>query len=281
MTSSRRLAAIMFTDIAGFTQLSSEDEKAALHLIDSQRELLQPIVKQHEGTWLKEMGDGILISFPSSTRAVQCAVKIQESVREYPKLNLRIGIHQGDIVVKGNDVFGDDVNIAARIETLAPVGGIAVSHKVQGDISGNPEFRLKYAGRPKLKGVKQKVEIYCIISHGLPSTLSGGIKGILERSKYSWVSIASLLTLVLAGWYFLLNETDQTERIAVLPIRNLSGDSTQEYLSDGMTRDLIKELSSYKPLQIIQPLSSMHYKDSIPPFSTIAKELNADHLIDG
>ncbi len=281
MSSSRRLAAIMFTDIAGFTQLSSEDEKAALHLLDSQRMLLQPIVRQHDGTWLKEMGDGLLISFPSSTSAVQCAVKIQKSVQAHSKLNLRIGIHQGDVIVQGNDVFGDDVNIAARIEAIAPVGGIAISHKVQGDISGSPEFKTKYVGQPKLKGVKQKVEIYFMTSHGLPFTLSGQAKRIVDRHKYPRSIIISMLVVLLSvGWYFLDNRADQTERIAVLPLRNLSGDSTQEYLSNGITRDLIKMLSSYKPLQIIQPHSSMQYKDS-SNFTSISKELNAEHLIDG
>ena len=263
MESSRRLAAIMFTDIAGFTRLSSEDEKEALQLLDNQRSLLQPIVMQHDGTWLKEMGDGLLISFPSSTQAVQCAIKIQESVREYPKLNLRIGIHQGDVILKGNDVFGDDVNIAARIEALAPVGGIAISHKVQGDISGSPQFKTKYIGQPKLKGVTQKVEVYCITSHGLPYTLSGHPISILGLGKSSWPTLLTvLLLLLLTGWYFLENSRDQMERIAVLPFNNLSNDPDQESLSDGMTRDLIKALSSYKPLQIIQPHSSLQYKDS-------------------
>ena len=104
----RKLAAIMFTDIAGYTALAAHDEEKALELIETQRELLKPIVSEFDGDWLKEIGDGLLLSFPSSKHAVNCAIKIQQTVKEIEDLNLRIGIHQGDILEKGGDIFGDD-----------------------------------------------------------------------------------------------------------------------------------------------------------------------------
>ena len=150
----RTLAAIRFTDIAGYTALSAHHEEKALELIDRQHELLQPIVAEFDGSWLKEMGDGLLLSFPSSKQAVNCEIKIQQTVKEIEDLNLRIGIHQGDILEKGGDVFGDDVNIASRIEAFSAIGGVAITHRVRGDISSSPEFTTKYIGRPKLKGVE-------------------------------------------------------------------------------------------------------------------------------
>ncbi|MBL69296.1 MAG: hypothetical protein CMO74_12765 [Verrucomicrobiales bacterium] len=161
----RRLAAIMFTDIAGYTRLSNRDEKAAMKLIKKQRKVLKPIVESHDGEWMKEMGDGLLLCFPSSLSAVNCAIAIQEATRAEPHLDLRIGLHQGDIVVDGNDVYGDGVNIASRIEPYAPVGGIAVSEKIQQDVASHPEVNIQLLGEFELEGVEQRVEIYTVTSN--------------------------------------------------------------------------------------------------------------------
>ena len=161
----RQLAAIMFTDIAGYTRLSNRDEKAAMKLIKQQRKLLRPIVEEFEGEWLKEIGDGLLLSFPSSLNAVTCALRIQEAAGAVPHLNLRIGIHQGDILREGGDIYGDGVNIASRIEKYAPVGGIAVSEKIQQDISSHPEINLDLLGEFELEGVDQRVEVFTATSN--------------------------------------------------------------------------------------------------------------------
>lgn len=161
----RKLAAIMFTDIAGYTRLSGRDEKAAMKLIKQQRKMLKPIVKEHDGEWVKEMGDGLLLCFPSSLSAVTCAIAIQEATRAEPHLDLRIGLHQGDIVQDGNDVYGDGVNIASRIEPYAPVGGIAVSEKIQQDVSSHPEINIELLGEFELDGVDHRAEIYTVTSN--------------------------------------------------------------------------------------------------------------------
>ncbi len=158
----RQLAAIMFTDIAGYSRLANHDEKEALKLIRKQRRLLKPIVKQYEGEWLKEIGDGLLLSFTSSLNAVDCALAIQEKVRGQAHLDLRIGIHQGDIVRDGKDVLGDGVNIASRIEPYAPIGGVAVSEKIQQDLLSQPEYEVRLLGEFALEGVDQRVEIYTL-----------------------------------------------------------------------------------------------------------------------
>ena len=158
----RKLAAIVFTDIVGYTTLANRDEKAALKLIKQQRRLLKPIVKRFEGEWLKEIGDGLLLSFDSSLAAVECALAIQDKVRGVAHLDLRIGIHQGDIVRDGKDVLGDGVNIASRIEEYAPIGGVAVSEKIQQDLISHPEYAVKLLGEFSLDGVEQKLELYTV-----------------------------------------------------------------------------------------------------------------------
>ena len=198
----RRLAAIVFTDIVGFTNLSSKDEEGAYNLVKKQREILKPIVEKHEGEWLKEKGDGLLLSFPSSKEAVNCSIQMQAAVKNIEDLNLRIGIHQGDIIIENKDVFGDDVNIASRIEPFAAAGGIAVSQKIQQDLSSNPEFKFKFIATPKLKGVQQEISVYCIISHGLPESKKSDIQAKVEPQKkyYKEILISTLFGIILFSY---------------------------------------------------------------------------------
>ena len=158
----KKLKAIVFTDIADFTSLSAKDEQKAVEVIQKQNEIIKPIVKKHNGEWLKEIGDGLLFSFNSSLEAVRCSIEIQETLKEIEDINIRIGIHQGDIFIKDGDVFGDDVNIASRVEAFSPVGGISISDKVNMDITGVVDIKTKFLGHRKLKGVGQDTKIYCI-----------------------------------------------------------------------------------------------------------------------
>ena len=166
--SQKKLKAIVFTDMADFTKISAQDEQVALELIQKQNEIIKPIVEKHNGEWLKEIGDGLLFSFDSSLEAVRCSIEIQETLKDIDDLNIRIGIHQGDIFIKDGDVFGDDVNIASRVEGFAPVGGISLSDKVHKDISGVSDIKTSFIGHRKLKGVEQETKIRCITSNELP-----------------------------------------------------------------------------------------------------------------
>ena len=198
----RRLAAIVFTDIVGFTNLSSKDEEGTYNLVKKQREILKPIVMNYEGEWLKEEGDGLLLSFPSSKQSVNCSIQIQAAVKDVDDLNLRIGIHQGDVIKEDKDVFGDDVNIASRIEPFAAAGGIAVSQKIQQDLSSNPEFKFKFIDKPILKGVQQEVSVYCIISHVLPESKKSDIKAkvIPKKKYYKEILISTLFGIILFSY---------------------------------------------------------------------------------
>ena len=167
--SQKKLKAIVFTDIVDFTKISAQDEQKALDLIQKQNEIIKPIVERHNGEWLKEIGDGLLFSFDSSLEAVRCSIEIQEILKEIEDLHIRIGIHQGDIFIKDGDIFGDDVNIASRVEGFAPIGGISISDKVYNDISGVSNIQTTFLGHRKLKGVEQETKVRCITSNSLPT----------------------------------------------------------------------------------------------------------------
>ena len=168
MLSQKKLKAIVFTDMADFTKISAQDEQVALELIQKQNEIIKPIVEKHNGEWLKEIGDGLLFSFDSSLEAVRCSIEIQETLKDIDDLNIRIGIHQGDIFIKDGDVFGDDVNITSRIESFSPIGGICVSEKVYNDISSSPEISSEYLGYRRLKGIENEMKLRCIYSDEIP-----------------------------------------------------------------------------------------------------------------
>ena len=180
--------------------MSSGDEVTALELLAAQKQIVQPLVQEFGGQWLKEMGDGLLLSFPSSYDAVRCAVRIQREVRRVEGLVLRIGIHQGDVVQTENDVLGSGVNIASRVETVSPEGGIAISDKVQRDIAHHADLSTQSIGFPKLKGIDIEFEVFCVTNDGLPVGMSHGkveIAGAASGKKSVLPIAAVFLVLVL------------------------------------------------------------------------------------
>ena len=242
----RRLAAIVFTDIVGFTNLSSKDEEGAYKLVVKQREILKPIVEKHEGQWLKEEGDALLLSFPSSKEAVNCSIQIQEAVKNVDDLILRIGIHQGDIIQEDKDVFGDDVNIASRIEPFAAPGGIAVSQKIQQDLSSNPEFKFKFIDKPKLKGVKQEISVYCIISHGLPESKKSDVQAKVEPKKkyYKEILISTLFGIIIFSYIpqFFANGDIKFFQSSFSRSANIKNPVTGELNSTKHNEEILQEL---------------------------------------
>ena len=182
----RKLAAIVFTDIVGFTKLTAKDQQLASDLLDIQRAELKPLVESYQGNWVKEVGDGLILTFDTINKAVHCCIKIQEKAKTIEDLSLRIGIHLGEILEKENDIIGDDVNITARIEPFSAPGGIAISNKVNDALVREHDFETKFIGKPKLKGVGQNVEVFCIISHNLPETKLSEVSAKLEKSIPIW-----------------------------------------------------------------------------------------------
>ena len=292
----RKLAAIVFTDIVGFTKLSAKDEKKAFQLLDTQRDLLKPIVKTFNGDWLKEMGDGLLLTFPTVSAAVECSIQIQSAVKDIENLDLRIGIHEGEITEKDGDVFGDDVNVASRIEPFSAAGGISISGKVQQNISSLPEYRTEYLGQPSFKGVAQKVEVYCIVSHSLPKPKldkinakldSGSNKSLFKRIIFP---ITGFVFTLIGGivWFILpllsfgsANEGENYEkRIAVLYFEN-RGETKDLYFADGLTEEIISRLSRVKDLSVVSKFDIAEFKGKNINIENIKDKTKADFILSG
>ena len=306
----RKLATIVFTDIVGFTKLSAENEPLALNLLKIQRTTLKPIVKKYNGSWKKEIGDGLLLVFSTIKEAVDCSIEIQHSIKHVASLDLRIGIHQGEIIVDGDDVIGDDVNITSRIEPFSAVGGIAISDRINSSLIRDPVYQTKLIGEPTLKGVRQEVKIYSVISHGLPDAdVLGGAESIdieekrfsakdnknkgvnsVPRNKVKGIIIGAVILLLVAGIFFLIMDSNfhsnsnnsEKESIAVLPFINMSADKDNEFFSDGITEEILNYLAKVKHLRVISRTSVFTYKNrSDISVSEIGKELGVSHVLEG
>ena len=158
----RKLAAIMFTDIVGYTEQMSKDQDVAFALLEEKQSKFKPLIKEHNGSLIKEMGDGTLSQYPSAIDASKCSVELQKLIKDNDKLNVRVGIHLGDTLFKDGDVFGDGVNIAARLESMSPAGGILVSKNVYDELLTRQGFEGVSLGMQSLKGVGRLVEVYAL-----------------------------------------------------------------------------------------------------------------------
>ncbi|MDP6570519.1 MAG: adenylate/guanylate cyclase domain-containing protein [Candidatus Marinimicrobia bacterium] len=277
----RKLAAIMFTDIVGYTSMSAKDESKAIALIDLHRELISPIISKFNGTIHKEMGDGLLLSFSTVTEAVQCGVNIQESIRKIEELNLRIGIHEGEITLKNGDVLGDDVNITSRIVPYSPIGGIAISEKIQQNISSLPDYKFNFIGRPKLKGIPMKLKLFTIASHGLPS------KSKLKLRKSPAIIIGclsfSIMMIILLIQYFSFNSIDSINSdipsVTIMPPEIISAQANNQIIRS-IAEDLIINISTYSGGEIILPSINdvLNVNEKLP--RKIANQLNSKFVLE-
>ena len=259
MSQTRQLAAIMFTDIVGYTALMDIDEERAFTLLEKNRSIHKPLITKFNGKFLKEMGDGILASFTTVSDAVYCAGAIQKACENEPDLNLRIGINQGEIVLQGNDVFGSGVNIASRIEAIAPVGGIWVSDSVQRNIQNKKGIEIEFVKEETLKNVKQAVRIYNI--------------KIDENNTYTSHSIQKSIVA----------ESLKTSEksIAILPFVNMSSDPEQEYFCDGLTEELLNVLSQLDKFKVASRTSSFMFKGKTLDIAKVGKKLNVETVLEG
>jgi len=253
-TEERQLKAIVFTDICGFTELMGRNETKAMALLEQQRSLLKPIIKNFKGEWLKEIGDGVLIAFPSAVRAVTCALEIQRILAHNSDLTLRIGIHIGDVIKKDGDVFGDGVNVASRLEPLAEPGGICVSERVYDDIRNKPEISAAFQEEQMLKGVDRPIKVYSIFTQMSATTEPEKLKVTSKESKMP--ILAAGLSLGLLITIFALRTTDKMEPtvesifytgeripVAISDFENNTGDATLDGLSGLLITSL--EQSNY------------------------------------
>ena len=287
----RKLAAIMFTDLAAFSAVMDRNEAEGLKIIRKNRELHQSAIENHGGQLLKEMGDGMLATFHSALESVRCAMEIQDQAKEQNlELPIRIGLHLGDINIENEDIFGDGVNVASRLQSMADPGGIYISESIHNAIHSQPDLQSKYLGEIRLKNIAEPVRTYALQSKGLPAPdvkrLARFVVKPTNIKAYRKSAIIMLFVLaVLAYWFIRTYEIEKIvtpKSIAVLPLENLSTDPDKDYLSSGMTDALIRELSKASPLTVIAQRSTRVYEGSILPISQIAMELNGvDYIVKG
>ncbi|HYV93393.1 MAG TPA: adenylate/guanylate cyclase domain-containing protein [Chitinophagales bacterium] len=250
----RQLAAIMFTDIVGYTALMQQDEQLAKELRDRHRLVLQKEIPEHRGKILQYYGDGTLSVFDSALDAVQCSIAIQKQLQVAPSIPIRIGIHTGDIVYEENDIYGDGVNVSSRIQSLSVPGGVLISEKVYDDIKNHPEIITIPMGSFELKNVKKPVEVFALANEGL--------KVPSEQEP-------------LAG-----NFSSEVS-IAVLPFVNMSNDPEQEYFSDGMAEEIINSLAHLEKLKVAGRTSSFQFKGKNIDLRQVGEQLGVKTVLEG
>ena len=260
----RRLAAVLAADVVGYSRLMREDETGTLDRLKSLRkELVQPTIRERKGRVVKLMGDGLLAEFPSVVEAVQCAVEIQQSMirreTDLPderRIRLRIGVNLGDIIVEGSDIYGDGVNVAARLEGLAEPGGICISGKVYEEVRNKLPTAFEDLGEREVKNIEEPVRVYC------------------------WTAAAADPMPGMAGAEAAVPLPEKPS-IAVLPFDNMSGDPEQDYFSDGITEDIITELSRFQSLWVIARNSVFTYKGKAVTTQEIGRELGVEYVVEG
>lgn len=292
MPQSRQLAAIMFTDIVGYTALMGKDEQKAFEFLNKNRQIQKPVIEEYNGRFIKELGDGILASFSTMSDAVAAAIKIQQICNASKEFQLRIGIHLGEVIFENDDVFGDGVNIASRIQSIAEPGSIFISETVYKSISNKREFNTKFFTEQKLKNVKDPVKIYQVIADGVTLAHQQVIQKIRPKRNVILLAVAILVILVATYFFkggFIAGENSQKENteetvdksIAVLPFVNMSADSSQEYFSDGLSEELLNLLAKIPELKVIGRTSSFAFKGKNEDLRTIAQKLGVAHLLEG
>ncbi len=251
----RRLVAIMFTDVVGFTASAQTDEAGALRRLQEQAAIVRPIFGPYGGTEIKSTGDGFLVEFESALQATECAVEIQRRLRDRnareqgPSIEVRIGIHVGDVEAGGGDIYGDAVNVASRVVPLAEPGGVCISEHVFSHVRSKVSYPLEKLPSSSLKGVQERLEVYRLI---LP----------WDRPQHS-------------------SRASGIPRLAVLPLANISPDPKDEYFADGLTEELITVLSQVKGLRVVSHTSVNQYKGTTKPVAQIGSELGVESVLEG
>lgn len=289
-----QLAAIMFSDIVGYTALMGRDEEKGLELLKRNREIQKPLIEKYHGVWIKEMGDGVLAKFDSAYDALKCAMEIQQTACRTLKGLLRIGLHLGEIIIENDDIFGDGVNIASRIESITIPGGIFISEPFRKALRSKSDVLTNYLGEVSLKNVDDPVGIFYVIGENIVAPgrkkinairkgkgqEGRGIKKFFQSSLF-YIFLILLLVGLLTWKYWYNNRPDRKVRaIAVLPFSNLTGDQNAQPIIDMMHDAITGEISKIHELKVISRTSTLQFKDTKLAVPVIAKKLNVDALIE-
>ncbi|MBT4486831.1 MAG: adenylate/guanylate cyclase domain-containing protein [Rhodospirillaceae bacterium] len=296
----RRLSAIMSADVAGYSALMAADEEGTLARLTAHREeLIEPAIAEHGGRIVKLMGDGLLVEFPSVVEAVRAGVDIQrlgaernEVVADDHQIVFRIGINQGDVIIDGDDIYGDDVNIAARLQERAAPGGICISERVHSDIRGKIDVAIDDLGDQELKNIPEPVRVYRVLmgpDDGTAMRLGQARRFPRRGMALATVSLLVILVAAAGAWFWQstpqivqIGLLDQPKpSIAVLPFANLSNDPKEEYFSDGITNDIITDLSKFDDLLVIASNAVRGYKGKNISVEEVSRKLGVRYVLEG
>jgi class 3 adenylate cyclase/TolB-like protein/Flp pilus assembly protein TadD len=311
----RRLVAILAADVVGYSRLMAADEAGTLAALTAHRkQFIEPKIAEHHGRIVKLMGDGVLVEFGSVVEAVRCGVELQEGMAEHARdvpqerqIRFRIGINLGDIIIEDDDIHGDGVNVAARLEALAEPGGICVSRTVRNHVQDKLALAFEDLGERTLKNIPRPVRVFRVVPEG--AAVARGSRPRLVDTRWMWAAAAAVVLLVAAGGAGLwLRSDDGTTsapeqtvtsvtasnaravaqqasldkyRIAVLPFTNISADPEDEYFADGMTEELISKLSRLHDLTVIARTSVMQYRETGKSVAEIGQELRVGTILEG
>ncbi|NEI36109.1 tetratricopeptide repeat protein [Rhizobium leguminosarum] len=291
----RRLSAILAADVVGYSALMEQDEAGTFDRLRARRtELFEPEIAGHHGRVFKLMGDGLLAEFGSVVDAVECAVSLQRgmaernaSVAEEEKFNVRIGINIGEVIVDGDDRYGEGVNIAARLEQLALPGGICISGKVAREVDKKLAFRFDSAGRQKVKNIEEPIDVYHV---RIDAPFRRRILHKRGIGRLWWaLGIPAAVVAVLAAWMALYYPVMMTSHpvsstipsVAVLPFKDLSADKSLGYLGEGVANDVIAILSRFSDIAVVSRTSSFAYEDKQGDIRQIGTELGVGYVVEG
>ena len=295
----RRLTAILAADVVGYSRLMSADEEGTLAQLKSHRSaIVDPKIAEHRGRIVKTTGDGLLMEFASVVDALRCAVEVQRGMAEWnadipqdKRIEFRVGIHQGDVITEAGDIFGDGVNVAARLEGLAQPGGICVSGRVHEDAHGKLDISFEDMGEQQLKNISRPVRVFRVMSNGPAGVLGKKSSGFLSREwtgiglRHAGMALIAVLLVLFGAAYWRLQRSEPQPSPAhrlsmvVLPFKNLSNEPEQEYFAEGITDDLTADLSRIGDSFVIAPSTARTYKDADP--KRIGQELRVHYLLDG
>ena len=264
----RRLAAILSADVVGYSRLMGTDEAGTLARLKAmRRDLVDPLIAAHSGRTFKLMGDGALVEFGSAVDAVTCAIEVQKQVQERnagspedSRIQFRIGINVGDIIVDGDDIYGDGVNVAARIQALADPGGIYISRGAAEQVRDKVPIKIETRGEQTVKNIARPIEVFCIIAEDRNAI---GVAFHEPETRVQTPMVADKLS------------------IAVLAFNNMSGDPEQEYFSDGISEDIITDLSKLSELHVIARNSTFNYKGKGIDVKQVGRDLGVRYVLEG
>lgn len=294
----RQLVAIMFTDIEGYTALMQENEEKAIQVREKHRAIFNSSTEKHNGKILQYYGDGTLSIFDSAIDAVQCGIEMQLGFQKDPAIPVRIGIHTGDIFFSEDEIIGDGVNVASRIESLAVPGSVFISEKVFDEIKNQEFIKTTVLKTFKLKNIDKPVEVYAIANAGLivpqPAEIEGKIEAIPEeqdklktkkRVTITFIITAVIASLAIAYLKFGPNINSSSanleKSIAVLAFENMSGDPNQEYFSDGISEEILNSLTNVNGLKVAGRTSAFSFKGKNEDIRSIGEKLSVKMVLEG